>query len=194
MKEAKNDDRKKLVIEAIAVAVMVGIIALVIFALTYKREEFIYEADSGGDASALVCTSNNNDSEVAFFSSDDVSSVEHKIKLIYRSGIINKLSYEFLGKYDSEEAAKEAKGVFNTKYNIYIGDHGMELDVLSPVFQYIGNKAKVELYLDSYKKMNSAIGKLFYISSASLDSVAKNSKEETKKYYEKKGFSCIISD
>ena len=42
--------------------------------------------------------------------------------------------------------------------------------------------------------MNSVIGKLFYINSASLDAVAKNSIQETKKHYEKKGFSCIIND
>lgn len=194
MKEAKDDNRKKLVIEAIVVAVVFGFIALVIFALTYKREEYIYEPNDDGGVSALVCTSSNNDGEVAFFSSDNASSVEHKIKLIYKGEVINKLSYEFLGKYDSEEAARDAKGVFNTKYNVYLGEHGIEYDTLSPVFQHIGNKTKVELILDSYKNMNSVIGKFFYISSASLDSVAKNSKKETKKYYEKKGFSCIISD
>lgn len=193
MKEMNNNKRKQR-IDAVKIVFLVCIIALVIYALTYKRETHIYETSDNSNTSALVCTSNSNDSEVMFFNSDNVSNAEHKVKLVYINDTINKISYEFTGEYDSEWVAKEAKGSFNTKYNIYMGNHNLELNTLSPVFQYVGNKAKVELYLDDYKNMNPTIGELFFISSTSLDSIAKESKEETKNYYEKKGFSCIIKD
>ena len=193
MKES-NSKKRKLIIDAVIMTLITGVIALVIFALTYKRETHIYDMVVEDDTSALVCTSNSNDSETMFFSDNDATNVEHKIKLAYNNNRISKMSYEFTGEYLSSEVAEEAKGAFNTKYNIYIGDHNMNLNILSPIFQHVDNKAKVELYLDDYRKMNSAIGKLFYIGSASLDSMSKNSKEETKKYYEKKGFSCIIND
>lgn len=189
-----NNKKRKLMIDTIIIVILVAIIAFVVFMLTYKRETHIYNSAIENDASALVCTSNNNDSETVFFSSDDATNIEHKIKLAYSGNKINKMSYEFTGEYASEEVAKEAKGAFNTKYNIYIGGHNMNLDVLSPIFQYVNNKVRVGLYLDNFEKMNSAIGKLFYISSAGLDSISKSSKDETKKYYEKEGFSCIIND
>ena len=189
-----NNKKKKLMIDTAIMVVLAGIITLVVFALSYKKETHIYESINEGDTLALVCTSHDNDSEKHFFTDDYASNVEHRLKLVYRDGVVGKLSYEYTGEYNSEEAAREAKGNFNTKYNIYIGDHNLELNVLSPVFQHSNNKVKVELYLDDYRNLNSVIGKLFYISSASLDSVIKNSKEETKKYYEKKGFSCIIND
>lgn len=194
MKETNNRRKRRLIMDAAIIAIIVGVIALVIFLLTYKKETHIYESTDDGETSSLVCTSDNNDKEFAFFSSEEVDRVEHKVKLVYKNGKVSKLSYEFTGLYDSEEAAKQAKGEFNTEYNIYIGGHDMKLEVLKPVFQYVDNTANVRLYLDDYKDMNSVIGKLFYISSASMDAVAKNPIAETKKYYEKKGFSCIIGD
>lgn len=189
-----NSKKKKLTIDTTIIMVLVVVMVFVVFMLTYKSERHIYDSVIENDTSALVCTSNNNDSETMFFSSEDATSIEHKIKLVYNDNKIDKMSYELTGEYVSESVAREAKGDFNTKYNIYIGDHDMNLNVLSPIFQYVDNKVRVGLYLDSFEKMNSAIGKLFYISSASLDSVSKSSENETKEYYEKKGFSCIIND
>lgn len=189
-----NSKKKKLTIDTTIIVVLVVVMVFVVFMLTYKSERHIYDSVIENDTSALVCTSNNNDSETMFFSSEDATSIEHKIKLVYNDNKIDKMSYELTGEYVSESVAREAKGDFNTKYNIYIGDHDMNLNVLSPIFQYVDNKVRVGLYLDSFEKMNSAIGKLFYISSASLDSVSKSSENETKEYYEKKGFSCIIND
>lgn len=189
-----NSKKKKLTIDTTIIVVLVVVMVFVVFMLTYKSERHIYDSVIENDTSALVCTSNNNDSETMFFSSEDATSIEHKIKLVYNDNKIDKMSYELTGEYVSESVAREAKGDFNTKYNIYIGDYDMNLNVLSPIFQYVDNKVRVGLYLDSFEKMNSVIGKLFYISSASLDSVSKSSENETKEYYEKKGFSCIIND
>lgn len=194
MKGPNEQKTKKLITDVIVVSAIVGIIALIIFVLTYRRETHIYETHDNGEASALVCTTNSNDDETDFFSSDSATGVEHRLKLAYNDGKVEKISYEFDGKYDSEEQAKEDKGKFNTDFNLYMGGHGVKYEVLAPVFQFTDNKASVRLYLDDYKNMNSVIARLFYIGSSSIDTIGKNSAEETKKYYEKKGFSCIISE
>ena len=192
MEESKENKKKRVALGMIIVAALIGIVALVIFLLTHKTETYIHEVTTDEKISALVCVSNNNDS--GFFISEEATSITHKVKLVYKNNEINKLSYELVGVYGSEDSAEQAKGGFNTDYNIYLGNNNIKYETLSPVFRYAENKAGVELYLDDYKKMNSVIAKLFFIDDSSVNSIAKNSIEMTKKYYEKKSFSCTIND
>ena len=192
---SQEDDRKKkkLIIDAVIVAAIVGIIALAIMLLTYKRETRITDTYANVDKAALSCYSDNN-TESGFFYSDAVSKVRHEIKIVYNDGSIDKVSYAYSGEYDSSDAAEHDDAVLHARYNIYMGEHDMNSGSLNPVFISSGNKLTISLYLDGYKKMNSVLGKLFYIGSASMETIGKNSVEETKKHYENKGFSCEIQD
>ena len=183
----KEKDNKRNMVRAIVFAVIVGIVALVILLLTYKTETHIYETYQDVDVSSLVCESNDNES--AFFNSETASSVEHKVKIKYSNGTVDKLAYEFEGIYDSEESAEHDNAVLHARYNNYLGQYNIDGESLTPVFQTIDNKLRIKLYLDSYGNMNSAYGKLFYIGSGSLDTVAKKPMDETRKIYENKGFS-----
>ena len=194
MKESEKSKKKKIITDAVIVAAIVAIIATIIFLLTYKKETRITESYDDGDTSALVCTSQKNDSEDIFFYSETATSVRHTIKLVYSDNKISKMSYEYDGEYNSEEEAKKDSGHLHTIYNLYLGDRGVNHEILSPVFQFTGNKALIRLYLDDYGKMNTPIGKVFYIGSGLVDTIGKNSPKETKKIYENKGFSCIIND
>ena len=185
-KENKKKSKKLLIIYAITTALIAGAIALVIFVLTNKKEVHTYVNRSDGKTMSLVCNIQNNDN--AFFTSETSIEMDHAIKFV------DKISYEFDGVYDTADKEKEEFGAMHTNYNIYMGDHGVDHEILTPVFQYEGEKARIRLYLDDYRKMNSVIGKVFYIGSGIQDTVAKGSAEDTKKIFENKGFSCIISD
>lgn len=191
-KENKKKNKKSSIVYAIIIAVIAGLMALVIYMLTNKKETHTYRTQDNGEISALVCTTNDNES--SFFASETASSINHTVKLIYKDNKVEKISYEYDGKYNSSEEAKHDDAVLHAKFNIYLGEHNIEQDVLTPVFQHNGDGVTIRLYLDNYNEMNSAIGKIFYIGSGIKDTVAKNSLEETKKIYENKRFSCIISD
>lgn len=198
MKELDKKKRKKLIIEAIVFAIIVAIVAIIIVLLTYKKETHITEDIDHGNALALVCTSYDNtrddEDNRPFFYSDSANSVKHLVKMVFSDDKISKLSYEFEGKYDSDEEAKLDNGEMHARYNTYLGEHNVEHELLTPIFQYTGKKGLIRLYLDDYKKMNTTIGKIFYIGTGMVDTIGKNSAKETKKIYENKGFSCIIND
>lgn len=191
-KDNRKKSKKMIIIYAITTALIAGAIALVIFVLTNKKEVHTYVNRNDGKTMSLVCNIRNNDN--AFFASETSIEMDHAIKFVYRDGVVDKISYEFDGVYDTADKAKEEVGAMHTNYNIYMGDHGVDHEILTPIFQYEGEKARIRLYLDDYRKMNSVIGKVFYIGSGIQDTVAKGSAEDTKKIFENKGFSCIISD
>ncbi len=184
----KKKNNKNNIIRAIVFALIVGIVAFAVFLLTFKKETHVNESYQDTDLSSLVCISNNNDS--AFFSSDSANSVEHKIKIIYNNDSISEMSYEYEGVYDSDESAEHDSAVLHARYNEHMGHHDIDNGVLTPIFQTIDNKLKIRLYLDNYEKMNTVYGKLFYIGEGIIETVAKNSIDETKKIYENKGFLC----
>ena len=194
MKESDKEKKRKHTIDTVIIVTIIIFIAIVIFLLTFRKETRIIENYESGNTSALVCTSKDNNSDTTFFYSDTAKSLEHKVKLVYLDNRISKMSYEYDGEYDGEEAAKKDSGHLHTRYNLYFGDHGVNHEILAPVFQFTGNRALIRLYLDDYSKMNPVIGKVFYIGEGIIDTVAKNSPNETKKIYENKGFSCIIND
>ena len=194
MKEPEKKKNKRLVIDAVVMITIVVCIALVIILLTHQTETHTTEEYDDGDAAALVCTSDSNDGEKDFFKSETANRVEHMVKLVYDNGKVEKMSYEFMGDYNSNEEAKDENGKMHTSYNIYLGENGVDHEMLTPVFQYYDNKSIIKLYLDDYRKMNYALGRIFYIGNGMKDVVAKNSIKETKKVYENKGFSCIIND
>lgn len=192
MNKSDGKKRRKLIIYAIMIALIAGVIALVIFLLTYKKETHIYESYENGAVSSLVCdTTETTDS--AFFE-NHAENVKHEIKIVYNDDVISKMSYEFRGKYDSWKSADDDEGILHAKYNNYMGGHNLKIGMLNPVFQNVDGELQIRLYLDNYKNMNSVIGKLFYIGDGSVGVISKNKVEETKKYYENKGFSCIIGD
>lgn len=192
MSDSDKKKRKKLIIYAVVMALIAGLVGLVIFLLTYRKETHINESYDRADLSSLTCVTKTNP-ESSFFE-NHAKSVEHEIKVIFSNEIIDKMSYEFNGQYDSWGDADSDEGVLHAKYNNYMGERRLSNEMLKPVFQNVEGKLKIRLYLDSYKNMNSGIAKLFYITEGSMNVIAKNSIAETKKYYEKKGFSCIIGD
>ena len=193
MKESDKQKRKKIIVQAVVLALIVAIIAIVIVLLTYKKETRTIETNEDGDMTALVCSSHDN-GETAFFKSDTAKEVEHKVKLVYNNDNLQKMSYEYTGEYETKDIAEHDDAVLHARYNRYMGEHDKKSEMLTPVFQVVDNKLAIKLYLDSYKDMNSVISKLFYIGSGLEGTIGKNSLKDTKKYYEKKDFSCIISE
>ena len=191
----KESDAKKnnVTIYAVIMAVIVGLVLLVIFLLNYQKETRISETYKDADLSSLACSTTTS-SELTFFE-NTADNAKHELKMVFSDGVIDKISYEFRGEYGSWETADQDEGVLHARYNNYMGEHGLENTMLTPVFQNVDGKLKIGLYLDNYKKnMSPAIAKLFYIEDGSMNVVAKSSITEMKEYYENKGFSCIMGE
>ena len=109
------------------------------------------------------------------------------VRIVYeiiKDEVVDKLSYEFEGIYNSEESAEQDNAVLHARYNIYLSQYDMDSESLTPIFQTVDNKMRIKLYLDSYGKMNSVYGKLFFIGDGSMDTIAKKSVDETRKINE----------
>lgn len=192
MKESDKKNRKNFVVDAIVVALIVALIAIVIIILTHKKETHSVAEYNEGEASTLVCTSHNNES--SFFKSDIAMNVKHVVKAIYYDDKISKMSYEYEGKCRTDEEADKDSGDLHTRYNLYLGEHGVKHEILAPVFQFANNYARIKLYLDDYGKMNPVISTIFYLDEEEIKTVGENDVNKAKKLYENKGFSCIIND
>ena len=192
MSELEKKKKRKLIVFAVIVALIAGLIALIVFLLTYEKETHIIETYDSGEISSLTCSTTET-SESAFFQ-NNAKSAKHELRMVYNNSVISKMSYEFRGVYDSQDAARSDDGSLHAKYNNYMGEHGILNSVLTPIFQSLDGELKISLYLGEYDKMNSAFAPLFYIGNGLIDTIGKNSVQETKKYYENKGFSCIIGD
>lgn len=191
MKEEKEKRNKVLMRAAMAIMALVLVIIL-LYLITQKRETRTSEANNESEISALTCRTNSN--EFAFFVAKTANEVEHELRLVYSDGKLDKMSYVFRGEHVSNESARQEVTNLHAQYDTYIGQYDMDPNSLTPNFKPSENKSSIMLYLDNYKKMNSVYGKFFFINSGDIDKLGKYSKEETKNYYENKGFSCIISD
>lgn len=147
-KENKKKSKKLLIIYAITLALIAGLIALVVFVLTNKKETHTYVNRNNGKTMSLICDSQNNDN--AFFASEASTEIKHVVKFTYKDGVIDKLSYEFDGVYDSADKAKREVGRMHADFNEYLGGRGMDYEILTPVFQFDKENARIRLYLDDY--------------------------------------------
>lgn len=190
--KGKKHKRKMLIVEAVVVALIIGIVAFVVAVLSYDRKAWVTEEHEDFSLVTMVCS--RHDDEHSFFENNNASDKEHQLKIVFKDDKIDKISYGFEGEYDSKESADHDDAVLHADYNIYMSNHEISSELLTPIFRVSDNKLFISMYLENYSSLNSVTGKIFYIGSGDIDKLAKNSVDDVKAYFKKKGFSCTIKD
>lgn len=179
------------IFKTVVLMVIVAVVVLVIWFLTSGSETRISTEYSYGDLGSLQCTSENPSD--AFFVSKNVQKFTHEIKVMFTENYIKEISYRYEGTYNSESVAETAAAEMHADYNIYMGNNGINQEGLNPVFMTDKTKARVSLYAES-SKLNGTVARLFFISGDEFGKLSDYSRDDLKKMYVSKGFSCQIHD
>ena len=143
------------------------------------------------DTYALVCDSGAND--MAFFNNTDAIDEHNKIKVLFVDGQAARIFYSYTGNYDAESTAEYHEAVLHSDYNKYLSGKGLSGDLLSETFSSAGKTVKIEIYSEVDKNA-PGLGEFFFIPDEDVSVFSDLSDNEIKKYYEGKGFSCIINN
>lgn len=189
MSESKRKKQHSLYI-GIIVCILVAVAAILCLLFTGK-ETYVSEGDNIESVDALYCRA--SEQEDSFFGKENVINDKHEIKITQRQDEIDKISYTYIGYYGSEKEAKDANAVLHAKFNNYMGEHNLEPSVLGPVFSVVKDNLRINL-MTEISNINEAIGKLFFLDPAGINSVRNNKLESLKKLYSSQGFVCKIKD
>lgn len=141
----------------------------------------------GSDTSYIDCLASNPNEP--FFVSTTAESVSHEVKIIFLDNQVNKLSYNFRGTYSSNATASKDIDNFNAKYGLYMSDHGLDPQILSPNLAAIDTTSEVSLFAP-VSKLSTTTSPLFFLSSEQTQNLANYSPDDLKDLYKKKGFLC----
>lgn len=191
MREERNRHNKKIIIRAMVFALIVGIVALVIWFLTYKNESYTSTETGGSDYGSLECTSSNPTEP--FFAHETAQRATHDVKILFTGGEMKEMSYRYDGTYNSDNSAKDAEAWMHADYNKYMGENGVKHGILNPVFSVSKSKLTISLYAES-KKVNKAVARLFFINEEEYGKMGGYAVQDYRKIYESKGFTCKIQD
>ena len=95
--------------------------------------------------------------------------------------------------FDSEKTADYYNAIFHANYNEYFGDKALSKNRLAADFSTINNELRIELF-GAVEDLTRALGVFYFIAEDEVKTFYKLDGSETKKFYEEKGFSCIISN
>ena len=189
--EVKMNEKEKAkdntVMKAIFFALLVGIIVVVIWFLTYKQESHTSSNVGESDYSALECTA--SDPSEPFFAFENTQEVAHTIKVLFSEGKLKDIMYKYDGTYASQEAAEDAEAWLHADYNEYLGANGVDMESLSPTFSVNDNKLMISLYAEA-KKVNDIVARLFFMDTDASNKIKNFSLKDYKLLYETKGFAC----
>lgn len=138
---------------------------------------------------ALVCKSAGR--EDGFFHSNTANQIVNEIKVTYDGNTYDKLYYSYDGTYRSEDVAKGDESM-HSDYNIYMGEHNLAQNSLSPTFSLVKNKFRLTLYADEKDDFNKTTAVFFYVADEDVEKFKNYNIDEMKKYYEAKDFECDI--
>ena len=166
--------------------ILLILLIIVIFILTNGRETYTSEDGERQSISALVCTTGNQ--ENAFFYSTIANTVTNQIKVTFRGEQFDKLFYEYMGVYRSDEVAHEDEVRFHANYDIYMGGNDIRLNSLNPSYSAANSKFILTLYVDDYARINRVTSGFFFIDEDLIEDFENYSIDKMKNYYESKEF------
>ena len=191
MSETEKVKDHMLIVKAIFFALLVGIIALVIWFLTYKQESYTSSETKEGNYSALECTA--SDPSEPFFTFESTQEMTHTIKVLFTEERLKDIMYKYDGTYVSQEAAENAEAWLHADYNEYLGANGVDRESLSPTFSVNNNKLMISIYAEA-QKINDVVARLFFMDTDASNKVKDFSLKDYKMLYEAKGFTCQSHD
>lgn len=178
---------QKKIIDIGILILIIGIILMIIWILSFKKESVSTTEPQNNNYASLECTSSSPTNP--FFTSTTVQRFTHEIKVLFSDQKIKEISYRYDGTYNSNEAAESAKAHLHAEYNKYMARNGVYEETLNPVFSTNKSKLMVSLYAET-KKINPTVARLFFISADDYQTIDNYTAEDFKKLYESKGFSC----
>ena len=141
--------------------------------------------------SALICEA---DSPIeAFFLTDVESSTLHTIKVTIKDDKPDKISYTYVGKFETEAIADKVESSFHANYNIDMGENGLDPESLTPSFAAVEKAVKINLYT-TVDALNSTTEKFFFLTTGERRNIKNSSEKDIQKIYENVGFSCKHSE
>lgn len=184
-----KDKEKK--IKYIVLALVLILIALFILFFLNGTVTRTSEDISKDKISALNCKAGRI--EDGFFVSETANTSSNEIKVTFKNGEMDKIYYTFSGVYRSEDVAEADDTLLHAKYNIYMGENGIEQGSLNPSYSVVQSKYYLRLYVDDYDKINEVTRIFFFIDKEDLDKFNSYSLDTLESYYEKKNFRCNVS-
>lgn len=191
MSETEKVKDHTLVVKAIFFALLIGVILAIIWLLTYKQESYVSSEIENGDYGALECTS--SDPSEPFFAFETTQEATHEIKILFTDNKLKNATYKYDGIYASREAAENAEAWLHVDYNEYMGDNGINEEILNPNFSVNGNKLIIALYAEA-EEINDTVAKLFFMDTDAVNKLENFSVKDFKLLYETKGFTCKTHD
>jgi len=191
MEKMKEDKHNLLGIKILIFALVLVVVAGMVWLLTNKKETVVNSDYKGHNFDSLECRSETlADDFEPVISPGEAERSEYALKLLFDDDELSNISYEFSGIYASDKAAEGAEAWFRTDYNKYMGENGINAESLNPVFMNTDNNLKISLYAER-KNFTSSVVPIFLIDREEYGMLSDLSLNNLKKLYENKGFSCV---
>lgn len=189
--QRKKEKNKKLIRDTVVVVIVSLILSVLIMLLLNGSETHTSSQSEGVKISSLYCESGAPVDP--FFVSPGVINPKHELKVTFRAGELDKISYNFYGTYSDNKTAETASSRLHADYNIHMGQNDVYQEIYYPTFVATGNSVKVNLYADK-GTVKPATAKIFFLNSEQYANMNSYSSDDFTKVYADRGFSCIFHE
>ena len=124
------------------------------------------------------------------FSVEGAEDVEHEIKVTYKNGLADKISYELQAELNSPEAAEHAEATTHATYNNFMGTNASDF---SANFMPIGDDYKLNITAD-IDKLTPTSARIFFIEREQFESLKEFGIDDIKRFIQTAGFHCEQED
>lgn len=171
---------------------LAAIVAIIIILLNIftPKDSHITSEDSLQSIEAVHCKTENLASP--FFETNGAKNVEHEVKITLMNDKVDKMSYTYIGLFESKDETEKALSALHAKYNIYMDTTDIYHEDLYPTFSNLGTKGIINLYIQD-KTFNLDTAKLILLSDYEYEQFSGYNIETLAKIYENKGFVCEIT-
>lgn len=172
---------------------LIIVAAIITFVVLLWPKEVRTSIDSSGTTSiaSLICESGYYPG--AFFSDAEAKSQQYTIKVTYQDNKFSKVSFSYVGIFDTNEKADAAESKMHAKFNLYMYDYSLDPEKYDPKFRNLENKARADLFSSS-ENMSDALARIILSSDATADLFTKSKYEHLSSAYNKIGYSCEYSE
>lgn len=178
----------------IALALILGVIAIIFWLSSNGTETNITSETNTGDYSSIECKTKVIDKEAEFLpASEGAIQYEYTITMLFNGENFDSITYAYDGEYETAKTAETQEAKLRAQYYNYLGKNGLNTEYLNPVLVNSDTKLKISFYAER-KKFNSIVSPFFFIDSDTYSRVAKFTKKKLEELYREKGFSCKNHD
>lgn len=182
-------DNKKYIIGVVLFAMAIVLVVVVLTMLMQPKQSYTSKNDDYGSVGGVDCR--KNDDIDAFFDSSGAEDFEHTIKATFRNDNIDKMSYTYEVVFPTEEVAERKLSQFHADYNIFMGDVGLDIELLTPNFSRFSTTDIINLYVVK-SKAKGDFAKLLFLTNDEMQKLTTVDSQEFAKIYQNKGFECNI--